>query len=262
MLSVVERRSYSVLRHCCIGTTNVPPDNWHCLHGAAGETVVKWINTSFKGCGINHIAIPVRNMNRTMVVVTQTRSIEENMASTVTTSSSNKSNFPLSEVNPPQQSENQSVIVTDACYQRIKYLITQKMKQQNDDKTASTSNDSSQLFLRVFVDAGGCSGFTYQFELDNDNNLNPEEDVVFTESVSSINNPSGDSSSQKSSLMPAARVVIDRGSLNLINGSTIDYVQEMIKSTFEVRDNPQSESACGCGSSFALKNFASNPAID
>ena len=40
----------------------------------------------------------------------------------------------------------------------------------------------------------------------------------------------------------------------------MEYVQEMIKSAFTILNNPQSASACGCGSSFALKNFASNPA--
>ena len=44
-------------------------------------------------------------------------------------------------------------------------------------------------------------------------------------------------------------------SLGFLEGSTIDYVIEMIKSSFVVVDNPLSESACGCGSSFALKNF-------
>jgi iron-sulfur cluster assembly accessory protein len=56
--------------------------------------------------------------------------------------------------------------------------------------------------------------------------------------------------------------VVDSSSYELIKGSTVDYAQEMIRSSFAVVNNPQSESACGCGSSFAVKNFSSNPALD
>jgi iron-sulfur cluster assembly accessory protein len=59
-----------------------------------------------------------------------------------------------------------------------------------------------------------------------------------------------------------AKVVIDEASFDLVKGSTVDYVQEMIRSSFAVINNPQSESACGCGSSFAVKNFSANPALD
>jgi iron-sulfur cluster assembly accessory protein len=59
-----------------------------------------------------------------------------------------------------------------------------------------------------------------------------------------------------------AKVVVDQSSLELVKGATIDYVQEMIKSAFAIVNNPQSESACGCGTSFAVKNFAANPAKD
>ena len=59
-----------------------------------------------------------------------------------------------------------------------------------------------------------------------------------------------------------SKIVIDSASLELIKGATIDYKEELIKSAFVVANNPQSESACGCGSSFAVKNFSSNPAID
>jgi iron-sulfur cluster assembly accessory protein len=57
-------------------------------------------------------------------------------------------------------------------------------------------------------------------------------------------------------------VVVDETSFDFVKGATVDYVQEMMHSKFAVVNNPQSESACGCGSSFAAKNFSSNPARD
>jgi iron-sulfur cluster assembly 2 len=57
-------------------------------------------------------------------------------------------------------------------------------------------------------------------------------------------------------------VIIDSGSFELIKGATVDYKEELIKSAFAIVNNPQSESACGCGSSFAAKNFSANPALD
>ncbi|KAI2504572.1 Iron-sulfur cluster biosynthesis [Fragilaria crotonensis] len=118
--------------------------------------------------------------------------------------------------------------VTSACLQRIEHL----------PPSVKIS------YLRVFVDAGGCSGFQYKFDMteDKDEPVDPVEDVVFESD--------------------GARVVVDTASLDFIKGSTIDFVQEMIKSSFAVVDNPQSESACGCGSSFAVKKFQSNPALD
>jgi iron-sulfur cluster assembly 2 len=59
-----------------------------------------------------------------------------------------------------------------------------------------------------------------------------------------------------------SKVVVDSASFELVKGATLDYKEELIKSAFVVSNNPQSESACGCGSSFAAKNFAANPAID
>ena len=57
-------------------------------------------------------------------------------------------------------------------------------------------------------------------------------------------------------------VVVDEGSLDFVRGATVDFEQEMIRSAFAVVNNPNSEAACGCGSSFALKNFGENPAVD
>lgn len=51
-----------------------------------------------------------------------------------------------------------------------------------------------------------------------------------------------------------ARVVVDKESLELIRGSTLDFEQELIRSAFAVVNNPRAASGCGCGSSFDLKD--------
>lgn len=146
----------------------------------------------------------------------------------------------------------EDINITASCAARIRQL-------------ASTRPNPDSVYLRLYVDAGGCSGFQYKFLLlsednngDNNNNslnngddeeeeeedgtIDPEEDIIFVKD--------------------GMRVVVDQTSLDLLRGSTIDYVQEMIRSSFAVVGNPQSESACGCGSSFAVKNFEANPALD
>ena len=102
--------------------------------------------------------------------------------------------------------------------------------------------DGAPARLRLQIDGGGCSGFEYKFEVERADAPVDEEDHVFTRDSSSV--------------------VVDDSSLEFVRGATIDFQQEMIRSAFAVVDNPNSESACGCGSSFALKNFESNPAID
>ncbi len=164
----------------------------------------------------------IRRSTSTNVVITKTKPTdkeEESSPPTPTSTIPSVTTHVNSTTNDPVQ-------ITASCWNRIQKLVALK--------------NNPQLYLRVFVDAGGCSGFSYQFELD-DTPL-ASDDVLFR---------SGDN-----------RLVIDEASLGMMRGSTIDYVQEMIKSSFQVTNNPQSESACGCGSSFALKNFASNPAID
>uniref|UniRef100_A0A7S2RUW2 Core domain-containing protein n=1 Tax=Rhizochromulina marina TaxID=1034831 RepID=A0A7S2RUW2_9STRA len=121
----------------------------------------------------------------------------------------------------------EDIVVTKSCARRI--LELQK------------ESSSEYVKLRLTVEGGGCSGFQYQFHMDSEP-VDEEEDSVFERD--------------------GASVVIDEASLEFVTGATVDFVEEMIRSSFVVVNNPNSESACGCGSSFALKAFSDNPAVD
>lgn len=56
--------------------------------------------------------------------------------------------------------------------------------------------------------------------------------------------------------MHFGKLVIDKQSLDLIDGSTIDYADEMVKKMFVVTGNPQADLTCGCGVSFSPKAFS------
>ena len=89
------------------------------------------------------------------------------------------------------------------------------------------SQDSANYF-RITVQGGGCAGFQYKFDFNNNKN---DDDILFeTEKIS---------------------VIIDSTSLDLIKGSKIDYVNELIGSSFKI-SNPKASSSCGCGTSFSL----------
>ncbi len=86
------------------------------------------------------------------------------------------------------------------------------------------------LALRLAVDSGGCSGFRYNFSLDE----NPAE---------------GDMKIEKD----GALLVIDNISQAFLGGAVIDYVSELSGEGFQVQ-NPNTDAACGCGASFSPKN--------
>lgn len=167
---------------------------------------------------------------RSMVMVTKTKASEPAAEESEEGQTFNSKPFDVSDY----KILSEDLIITPSCLSRVEKLIQQRKRK-----------DGESPFLRVFVDAGGCSGFQYQFEFDHE--FDPEEDVTLVASASEENAP---------------RIVVDETSLDLLRGSTLDYVQELIKSSFVVTENPQSESACGCGSSFAVKNFEANPALD
>ena len=84
------------------------------------------------------------------------------------------------------------------------------------------------MVMRVAVLGGGCSGFQYDFSFDEQHG---EDDLVIERD--------------------GALVVIDSTSLELLKGSELDYVEEMVGSSFQVK-NPNASSSCGCGNSFSV----------
>ena len=84
------------------------------------------------------------------------------------------------------------------------------------------------VMLRVAVEGGGCSGFSYQLDLveeAQEGDLKIERD--------------------------GAAAVIDEVSMVLLKGSEIDFVDELAGAEFKVR-NPNARSSCGCGVSFSI----------
>jgi iron-sulfur cluster insertion protein len=82
--------------------------------------------------------------------------------------------------------------------------------------------------LRISVTGGGCSGFRYTFAFED---LIQDDDAVFE--------------------TDGAKVVIDETSLNLLTGAMLDYVEDLVTSSFVIK-NPNAASSCGCGNSFSL----------
>ena len=79
-------------------------------------------------------------------------------------------------------------------------------------------------FFWIAIKGGGCSGFQYDFSFDT---KAEQDDLVFN------------------------NVLIDKKSAELLNGSEVDYVSELIGESFKIT-NPQSKSSCGCGVSVSL----------
>ncbi len=88
--------------------------------------------------------------------------------------------------------------------------------------------NTPNAFLRLAVSGGGCSGFQYGFSFDQAKNA---DDRVFERD--------------------GVALVIDEVSLELVKGSDIDYVEDMMGAAFQVR-NPNAASSCGCGNSFSV----------
>lgn len=82
--------------------------------------------------------------------------------------------------------------------------------------------------LRVFVQGGGCSGFSYGFTFDEVKN---EDDFDFN--------------------YEEVQVLVDAMSMQYLQGATIDYREDVMGSSFVI-NNPNAATTCGCGSSFSV----------
>jgi iron-sulfur cluster insertion protein len=93
---------------------------------------------------------------------------------------------------------------------------------------AIAARQSKPALLRLAVDGGGCAGFTYRFAL--------AEGVEDGDAVSETD---------------GVKLVVDPMSLELVEGSAVDYVEDLGGAAFKVT-NPNAASGCGCGSSFSV----------
>ena len=82
----------------------------------------------------------------------------------------------------------------------------------------------SGTFFRIAVKGGGCSGFKYDFSFD----TNIENDDLKHENI-----------------------IIDKSSLKMLEGSSVDFAEELIGNSFKI-SNPKTKSSCGCGISFSF----------
>ncbi|NMW32672.1 iron-sulfur cluster insertion protein ErpA [Altererythrobacter sp. RZ02] len=87
---------------------------------------------------------------------------------------------------------------------------------------------SKPAILRLSVEGGGCSGFQYKFDL--------------------ADQADGDDSVSETS---GVQLVVDPLSLDLVNGSVVDFVESLGGAAFRV-ENPNAAAGCGCGSSFGI----------
>tara|TARA_B100000989_G_scaffold290469_1_gene263659 strand:+ start:2514 stop:2837 length:324 start_codon:yes stop_codon:yes gene_type:complete len=83
-------------------------------------------------------------------------------------------------------------------------------------------------YFRISVDGGGCQGFSYNFLFDTQ--LKKDDEIIELSSI---------------------KILIDKSSLELIDGSKLDFKTDLMGSYFKI-ENPKASSTCGCGTSFSV----------
>src|SRR5690606_3086641 len=106
-----------------------------------------------------------------------------------------------------------SVTLTEAAARRIKQILAE---------------EPEKIGLRVAVDGGGCSGFSYRIELAEARN---DDDTIIERD--------------------GAKLYVDELSLVYMGGSEVDFVDDLIGQSFQIK-NPNAVASCGCGTSFSI----------
>ena len=101
-----------------------------------------------------------------------------------------------------------------------KLEFTDSEKKQIEKITKS----EEKKYFRISVQGGGCSGFKYNFSIDD---RIEKDDILFN------------------------KAIVDKQSLDIIAGSTVDFKKEMIGESFSI-NNPKASASCGCGLSFSV----------
>ena len=104
--------------------------------------------------------------------------------------------------------------------------VTESAKTKISDLLAEEGNPN--LFLRTFVQGGGCSGMSYGFTFDEIIN---EDDFEMP--------------------LLQSKILIDAMSMQYLTGATVDYKEDLQGSQFII-SNPNATATCGCGSSFSV----------
>jgi iron-sulfur cluster assembly accessory protein len=90
------------------------------------------------------------------------------------------------------------------------------------------ASEPAGSMLRISVNGGGCSGFQYAFDVDR---TRQQDDLVVERD--------------------GAAVLVDQVSIQYMDGSVIDFVDDLIGQSFKI-ENPHATASCGCGTSFSL----------
>jgi iron-sulfur cluster assembly protein len=107
------------------------------------------------------------------------------------------------------------ITLTDIAVKQVKQIIAEMKNEQE--------------YLRVGVKGGGCSGFQYSLALDE--KYDKDKDTLIEQD--------------------GVKIVVDKRSALYLNGTQIDFHDEMLKKGF-VFSNPNAVGKCGCGSSFSV----------